>query len=136
VEVEWRQHPARFEMHGLLVAVRRVKPHTGGRSEHHHGVLAIAVAEDADPLSRPVERLSAGDGDEPEVAFGEPLPEEAHRIVGVRGLGDGTAKDLAEARSEFGSQWRRKPVLNVVAHVSLLRRALLRGRVVPAPRLL
>jgi hypothetical protein len=67
-------------------------------------VLASAVLEDGDPLSRPVKRGGVVDGDEAEVAFREPLLEEAHGVVRLGGLGHRAAQDLAQAGAEFGRE--------------------------------
>src|SRR5262245_21218172 len=59
--------------------------------------------DDRKPLSRPVERSRIGDRHEPEIALGEPLPEEAKRIPDPLG-GDfwDTASDhLAETLPEL-----------------------------------
>jgi hypothetical protein len=87
-----------------VVGVARVEPNTRGRSEHHQGVLVVGVADDGDPLSRPVERGGVVDRDEAEVPLREPLLEEAHRVVRLGRLGHRAAQDLAEAGAEVARE--------------------------------
>ncbi len=81
----------------------RVEPDTGRRSEHHEGVLAVAVTDDGDPLpgqsNAQARRSGRGRGCVPRATAGRSASGRRPRR-----LRHGAAQDLAEAAGGLGRE--------------------------------